>query len=55
MSQLNLEPLHPGFGARITGLDLTAELSDEDVEAIREAVDTHSLLPTPCSAFPISR
>ena len=47
MSQLNLEPLHPGFGARITGLDLTAELSDEDVEAIREAVDTHSLLCFP--------
>lgn len=47
MSQLDLEPLHPDFGARITGLDLTAELSDDDVEAIREAIDTRSLLCFP--------
>ena len=32
MSHLDIEPLHPGFGARIAGPDLTATLSDEDME-----------------------
>ena len=45
MSCFDLEPLHPDFGVRITGLDLTADLSDDDVEAIREA--TCSLLCFP--------
>ena len=44
MSLLGIEPLNAPFGARVTGLDLTAELSGEEVEAIREAIDTHSLL-----------
>ena len=49
MSHLDVEPLNAGFGARIKGLDLTTELSDEDVEAIREAIDTYSLLCFPSS------
>ena len=47
MSHLDVDPLNAAFGARITGLDLTAGLSDEDVEAIREAIDTYSLLCFP--------
>ena len=47
MSQLHLEPLHPDFGARITGVDLGAPLSEPEVESIREAIDTWSLLCFP--------
>ena len=47
MSHLDTEPLNAALGARITGLDLTAELSDEDVEAVREAIDTYSFLCFP--------
>ena len=47
MSRLDIEPLNAPFGARITGLDLSAELSEEDVEAIREAIDTYSFLCFP--------
>ena len=47
MSELGFEPLHPDFGARVTGLDLTAALSDEAVEAVRDAIDTYSLLCFP--------
>ena len=47
MCRLHIEPLNAAFGARITGADLTAELSDADVEAIREAIDTWSLLCFP--------
>ena len=47
MDSLLVEPLKPGFGARITGVDLTADLSDEAVEEIREAIDTWSLLCFP--------
>ena len=47
MSRLTVEPLNASFGARITGLDLTSDLSDEDVEAVREAIDTWSFLCFP--------
>ena len=47
MSRLDIEPLNAPFGARITGLDLTADLSEEAVEAIREAIDTWSFLCLP--------
>ena len=47
MNCLDIEPLNAPFGARITGLDLTAELSEEVVEAIREAIDTYSFLCFP--------
>lgn len=47
MSQLNCEPLHHDFGARVTGVDLAGNLSDEVIEEIREAIDTHSFLCFP--------
>ena len=47
MTVLGVEPLNAPFGARITGVDLTGELSEEAVAAIREAIDTHSLLCFP--------
>ena len=47
MTVLGIEPLNAPFGARVTGLDLTANLSEDDIEAIREAIDTHSLLCFP--------
>ena len=47
MSHLDIESLNAPFGARITGLDLTADLSEETVEAIREAIDTYSFLCFP--------
>ncbi len=47
MTQLSFEPLHADFGARVTGVDLTSPLDDDTVEAIREAIDTYSLLCFP--------
>ena len=47
MSRLDIEPLNAPFGARVTGSDLTADLSDEVVEAVREAIDTWSFLCFP--------
>ena len=47
MNSLDIEPLNAPFGARITGLDLTADLSEGVVEAIREAIDTYSFLCFP--------
>ena len=51
MNDFHAEPLHPDFGARITGLDLTTRLSEPEVEAIREAIDTWSLLCFPGQAM----
>ena len=44
MSSLRVEPLNAPFGALVTGVDLTTEFSAEALEAIREAIDTWSLL-----------
>ena len=51
MSPFRVEPLHPDFGARVTGVDLTARLSESEIEAIREAIDTWSLLCFPGQAM----
>ncbi len=51
MSDFDVEPLHPDFGARITGVDLGAPLSEPEVESIREAIDTWSLLCFPGQAM----
>ena len=51
MSGFHAEPLHPDFGARITGVNLASSLSESEVEAIREAVDTWSLLCFPNQAM----
>ena len=47
MTVLGIEPLNAPFGARVTGVDLAGALSEEDMAAIREAIDTHSLLCFP--------
>jgi len=44
MASLDIEPLHPDFGARILGLDLRQDLKGDRLEQIREAVDTYSFL-----------
>ena len=51
MTGLHFEPLHRDFGARVRGIDLTAKLSESQVEAIREAIDTWSLLCFPEQAM----
>jgi len=47
MVRLQLEPLHDRFGARVTGLDVTAGLDAATVEALHDAVDRHSVLVLP--------
>ena len=36
---LNIEKLHPDFGARITGLDLNTDLTPEVLSEIKTAID----------------
>ena len=47
MALLRIEPLHELFGARVTGVDLTKALSDEEVGEILAAIDEYSLLCFP--------
>ncbi len=47
MTRLEIEALHDGFGARVTGVALSGDLADGDLALIREAIDTHSLLCFP--------
>ena len=47
MSLIEFKPLHDEFGARVTGVDLSAALADEDVAAIRDAMDEYSVLCFP--------
>ena len=47
MAQLTTTPLHQDFGASVTGVDLTEDLSGEVIEEIREAIDTYSFLCFP--------
>ena len=44
---LTFEPIHPDFGAKVTGIDLGADLDDEATAALVEAIDTYSLLHFP--------
>ena len=41
---LSIQNLTPHFGAEITGLDLTQEISDEIISEIKTALDTYSVL-----------
>ena len=50
MAELNIEPLHADFGARINGLDLSA-LSEQQLSELHEAIDTYSLLCFPDQAM----
>ena len=47
MNSLKFNPLHTDFGARVNGLDLTSRLSVDDLEQLRQAIDTYSLLCFP--------
>jgi alpha-ketoglutarate-dependent 2,4-dichlorophenoxyacetate dioxygenase len=47
MGALSIDPLHDDFGATITGIDLGAMLSDEQVGQVRSAIDDYSFLVFP--------
>ena len=47
MAQLVIEPLHERFGARVLGVDVTAELGGDTIDALRAAIDEHSVLCLP--------
>ena len=47
MAEPGVEPLHGEFGARITGMDLRGPLTEAEVERVREAIDTYSLVVFP--------
>ena len=47
MTALDCQPLHADFGARITGVDLSAPLSATLLDDIREAIDTYCFLLFP--------
>src|SRR5215216_4080387 len=42
-----LEPVHPRFGARITGVDLSRPLDDITFKTVFEAFNEHSVLVFP--------
>lgn len=43
-SAIKIEPLNPVIGAELHGLDLREELPDEDIRAIKEALDRHQVV-----------
>ena len=47
MNQISIEPLHDGFGARISGIALSGEMTDGDLQQVRDAIETYSLLCFP--------
>jgi len=47
MSLLNAEPIHPEFGAKITGIDLSIQHNDEIIDSIKTYIDDFSLLVFP--------
>ena len=48
---LQFEPLHPEFGARVTGIDLREAQSDEGRDEILAAIDEYSFLCFPNQPF----
>jgi len=51
MATLTIEPLHPDFGGRVTGIDLRLPLTDHIVDAILAAMDAYSFLCFPGQPF----
>ena len=51
MPTLKIEPLHPEFGARVSGVDLRLPVAEAAFEEIRVAMDEHSLLCFPGQPF----
>tara|TARA_E500000331_G_scaffold144451_1_gene140691 strand:- start:57 stop:929 length:873 start_codon:yes stop_codon:yes gene_type:complete len=47
MSLPNVEPLHPDFGARVTGIDLREPICTDTVANIQRAIDEYSFLCFP--------
>ena len=47
MTLLTIDPLNDGFGARVTGIVLSGDLTQADVTAIHEAIDSYSVLCFP--------
>ena len=47
MSLISFEPLHDDFGVRVTGADLSGDLSAGQLAQIRDAIDEYSLLCFP--------
>lgn len=47
MRNLRIEPLHDDFGARVTGIDLSGDLDDQELAAVRELIDDYSVLCFP--------
>jgi alpha-ketoglutarate-dependent 2,4-dichlorophenoxyacetate dioxygenase len=47
----SFEPLHPDFGARVTGVDLRSPLSEALLAEIRHAIDEYSFLCFPNQSF----
>jgi alpha-ketoglutarate-dependent 2,4-dichlorophenoxyacetate dioxygenase len=47
MATLRIEPIHPDFGARITGVDMRAPVDEGAMEEIRAAADEYSFLCLP--------
>ena len=44
---IHIEPVHPNFGARVTGVDLARPLDDRTFASIFEAFNDHSVLVFP--------
>jgi alpha-ketoglutarate-dependent 2,4-dichlorophenoxyacetate dioxygenase len=44
LAEFNIEPLHADFGARLSGLDLSVDLSELLLREIHDAIDTYSFL-----------
>jgi len=47
LTNLRIEPLHEDFGARVSGIALSGDLSDRELDAVRELIDTYSVLCFP--------
>ncbi|NQV45580.1 MAG: TauD/TfdA family dioxygenase [Rhodospirillales bacterium] len=47
MMKLSFEPLHNDFGARVSGMGLSGDLSPDAIGQLRDAVDTYALLYFP--------
>jgi len=51
VSELDIQALHPDFGARVTGVDLGEPLDGRALSAVRRAIDDYSFLCFPDQAL----